>query len=188
MPTLIRDRNAVRGAELEDLNHTYRELKGEPDHPGFTNRTAAEVQVTMAMMAAEDAAGHRGVPKGSKPVAATAQELASNPYKPGTMSHELYDKVNAQAPITPRPKKAEAPNDPATRRVTIHRVRATFAGTSKPHAGSVRNNVLLYVQAAPEHTCSVAELEEHFKMPVRGYLQKLVEKAHLEILPVEGEQ
>jgi hypothetical protein len=179
MPTLIRDRHAVRGAELEDLNHTYRELKGQPDHPGFTNRSAAEVQVTMAIMAAEDAAGHRGVPKGAQPVAATAQELAGNPYQPGTMSHRLHQEVTQQQPITPRPKAAA---EPSARRIVIRCVRATFAGTSNPQPNSVRNSVLKFIQAAPEATCTVAALEEHFQQPVRGYLQKLIEKGHLTIV------
>jgi hypothetical protein len=61
-------------------------------------------------------------------------------------------------------------------------VRATFEGTSRPQAGSVRNAVLEFVQSAPEHTATVEALEEHFQQPVRGYLQKLVEKNHLAIV------
>ncbi len=181
MPTIIRDRDAVRGASLEDLNHTYRELKGEPDHPGFTQRAAAEVQVSMAIMAAQDAAGHAGVPKGSQPPVLTAQELAAktNPYKEGTLSHALKEAIDKQTPIAPRPKAAEKPVADRAKRLVIKRVMATLDGESKPQAGSIRNQVLAFIQQAENHTCTVEELEAHFKQPVRGYLQKLIEKKHL---------
>lgn len=182
MPTIIRDRNAVLHASLEDLNHTYRELRGEPAHPGFKDRAAAQVQVQMAIMAAEQVVAHAGVPVGSEPVAKTVAELGHNPYKEGTISHRLHDEIAAQAPIARRPKKAEAPADPANKRVVIRAVRATFAGTSRPQAGSVRRAVLDYVQKAPNATATVEALEEHFQQPVRGYLQKLIEKNHLTIV------
>lgn len=177
MPKIIRDRAAVPGASIEDLTHTYRELRGQPDFPGFNNRAAAEVQVQMAIMAAQDAAAHAGIPAGTVAPVKTVAELGHNPYQPGTMSHRLHAEVNNQQPIAPRPKA-----EPTARRVVIRCVRATFAGTSAPQPNSVRNSVLKFVQAAPEHTCTVAALEEHFKQPVRGYLQKLVEKGHLAIV------
>lgn len=184
MPTIIRDRAAISTASLDDLNHTYRALKGDPGFRGFTTRAAAEVQVNMAIMAAQDAAGHAGVPKGTEPPVLTAAELAgkTNPYKEGTLSHRLHDEIEKQQPITPRPKAEDKPPAERSKRLVIHRVMATFMGESKPQAGSIRNQVLLYIQAAENHTCTVAELEEHFQQPVRGYLQKLIEKNHLVIL------
>lgn len=188
MPTIIRDRNAVRGASLDDLNHTYRELKGEPGFKGFSNRAAAEVQVGMAIMAAQDAAGHAGVPKGAAAPVLTAAELANkgNPYKEGTLSHRLHDEIAAQQPIVPRPKAAEKPTTERSKRVVINRVRATNSGASRPQSTSVRNQVLVYIQSLPGGEATVQELERHFNHPVRGYLQKLIEKNHLTI--VEEEQ
>lgn len=184
MATILRDRAALSTASLDDLNHTYRALKGDPGFKGFTTRAAAEVQVGMAIMAAQDAAGHAGVPKGTQPPVLTAAELAAktNPYKEGTLSHRLHEEIAQQQPITPRPKAEDKPPAERSKRLVIHRVMATFMGESKPQAGSIRNQVLLYIQAAENHTCTVAELEEHFKTPVRGYLQKLIEKNHLVIL------
>lgn len=181
MPTIIRDRAAVSAASLDDLNHTYRELKGEPGFKGFTTRAAAEVQVGMAIMSAQDRAGRAGVPKGSTPPVLTAGELAAktNPYKEGTLSHRLHEEIEKQQPITPRPKAEDKPPAERSKRLVIKRVMATFMGESKPQAGSIRNQVLNHIQQAPNHTCTVAELEEHFKQPVRGYLQKLIEKNHL---------
>jgi hypothetical protein len=180
MPTILRDKSAVQGASMEDLNHTFRALRGEPDHPGFTNVDAARTQVQMAIMAAEDAAGHVGVPPNTRPRAKTVAELGHNPYVPGSMSHALHAAVHAQHPIVPRARWAVQP------RVKFSRVRATFAGTSRPQAGSVRAAVLAYVQAAPDNCCTVEALEKHFAQPVRGYLQKLIEKNHL--TPVTEEQ
>ena len=183
MPNIIRDRHAVFNAPLEDLNHTYRELRGEPHHPGFKDRAAAQVQVQMAIMAAEDVVAHKGVAPGAHPVAQTVAELGHNPYVAGTMSHRLHEEIAAQQPIAPRPKKADnAAATPSDKRVVIRAVRATFEGTSRPQAGSVRNAVLEFVQSAPEHTATVEALEGHFQQPVRGYLQKLVEKNHLAIV------
>jgi len=187
MPTIIRDRSAVKGAAMEDLNHTYRALKGEPGFKGFSSRAAAEVQVGMAIMAAEVAVGRAGVPKGVKPQALTPQEIkTNNPYKEGTLSHELHKAVSGQQPIEPRPKAAEKDAKERQPRVLIHKVRATFEGTSRPQAGSVRGQILAWIQEQPDHTATVAALEEHFNQPVRGYLQKLVEKNHLAIVQDEA--
>ena len=183
MPTIIRDRDAVRGAALEDLNHTYRELKGEPGFQGFTNRAAAEVQVQMAIMAAEDAVGHAGIPKGAKPTALTPRELTTNnPYKEGTLSHALKDAIDKQQPIAPRPKAADKPPAERSKRMVIKRVMATGMGESKPQTGSVRNQILLHIQSLPNGMAAVEDLEAHFQRPVRGYLQKLIEKNHLVII------
>lgn len=187
MPNIIRNRDAVRGAAMEDLNATYRALKGEPSFKGFSTRTAAEVQVSMAIMAAEDAAGHAGVPKGVTPQALTPSEIkTNNPYKEGTLSHELHKAVTGQQPIEPRPKAAEKDAKERQPRVLIHKVRATFEGTSRPQAGSLRGQILTWIQEQPEHTVTVAALEEHFNQPVRGYLQKLIEKNHLLIVQDEA--
>ena len=182
MPTLIRDRSAVFNASLEDLNHTYRELRGEPTHPGFKDKAAAQVQVQMAIMAAEQVVAHAGVPVGTNPVAKTVAELGHNPYAEGTLSHRLHDAIAAQQPIVRRPKKADAPADAAQKRVVIHAVRATFAGTSRPQPRSTRAAVLQRVQDAPGGVATVAALEAYFQQPVRGYLQKLIEKNHLAIV------
>lgn len=184
MPTIIRDRSAVKGAAMEDLNATYRALKNEPGFKGFNTRAAAEVQVQMAIMAAENAAGHAGVPKGITPKALTPQEIkTNNPYKEGTLSHELHNAVKAQQPIEPRPKASE--DKERAPRILINRVRATFAGTSRPQPGSVRGQILTWIQEQPNNTATVEALEAHFNQPVRGYLQKLIEKSHLVVIQEE---
>jgi hypothetical protein len=185
MPTLIRDRNATMTASLEDLNYTYRELRGEKNHPGFKDRAAAQVQVQMAIMAAEGVVGRMGVPQNTAPVAKTVKELGFNPYKEGTMSYELYEAVHKQEPIVPRIKASEAtPDKPAPKRLVINKVKATFAGTSKMQSGSVRAAVLKFVQESPDNTATVEAIDAAIGQPCRGHLQKLLEKNHIAV--VEG--
>jgi len=188
MPNLIRNRDAVQGATMEDLDYTFRELRGQPDFVGFTTRAAAETQVHMAIMAAQDAAGRAGIPAGTKPPTLTARELAErmnaadNPYKDGTMSHALRAAIDKSPPIQPRPKAAEKPPAERTPKQTIDRVRATLEGTSRPQAGSMRSAVLQRIQESPERTASVKDLSAHFQVDVRGHIQKLIEKNHLTIV------
>lgn len=104
-----------------------------------------------------------------------------NPYKEGTMSHAIFEEVMNQAPIQRREKGV-------SKRKTIKKVRATFAGTSKPQPMSVRAMILKLIQQSPESTCTIEEIEAHLNQDaiefssVRGYLQKLVEKNHIEVL------
>lgn len=175
--SIVRSRAQVASASLETLNASFRALRGDPDHPGFTSIDAARTAVQNAIMAAEDVVAHAGLPRGAAPVAKTVGELGYNPYAPGTMSYDLYAAVAARQPIQRRAPAAGAPAG----RMTICCVRATGAGSSKVQSGSVRAAVLARVQASPNATATVAELEQHFGHPVRGYLQKLIEKNHLVI-------
>jgi hypothetical protein len=170
---------------MAELVHTHNELRGER-LASFPSIEIARARVRMDILAAENASGNAGVPKGSKPVAKTVAELGHNPYAEGTMSHRLHEEVTAQAPIQPRPKKEDLPPEQRSARVVIERVRFTGEGTSRVQAGSVRGTVLKFIQDAPGGTCSVAALEEHFQQPVRGYLQKLLEKNHIAVVTEEA--
>lgn len=181
MPRLLRTQAEVTDASMDDLVHTWNELRGE-SRSDFPSITVARTQVRMAILSAENESGKAGVAPGAKPFAKTVKELGFNPYKEGTMSHELYEAVHSQAPITPRPKKAELPAEQQRQRLVINKVRATFAGTSRPQAGSTRAAVLKFIQEAKDHVTTVQALEEHFKQPCRGYLQKLLEKNHITLV------
>lgn len=66
-------------------------------------------------------------------------------------------------------------------------VRATFAGLTKNHKGSVRFNVLVFVQSKakrevpgwPTGTVLPAEIDAHFQQNCKPYLHKLIEDGHL---------
>lgn len=115
----------------------------------------------------------------AQPVKRSFAELAEHKYTQGSLRHKLSQQVAEQQPIAPRPKKADNPSAPKGERLVITAVCATFAGTSKPQAASVRAAVLKAVQDAPDHTMTVAALDAQFQCSTRGYLQKLLEKSHL---------
>lgn len=191
MTDIIRTQEAIATATAAQLVATYNALAGK-EIKKFETRAIAEARVRMAILSAQDAAGHAGVPKGSKPEAATTQELAAKAAYPyGSMRAKLHAEIEKQAPITPRPKKADMPTDKQSApRTTIMHVRATLAGTSKCQTGSIRAAVLAYVQERtqrPDTTVSVAELDAHFGHSTRGYLQKLLEKNHIIAVPAQQE-
>ena len=203
MPNIIRDRALVATASTADLIATYNALTGN-NVERFSTRAIAEHRTDMAIMSAEDAAGHRGVPKDTKPVAQTVEEVAAqaqdvaetepgdtegavapdaeeNPFKPGTMAHGLWVAAKSyNANSQPREKRApKAKTEPKQKRRLALVVKATFAGTSKVQAGSRRAGILKHVQEAPESTISLADLDTHFDEPTRGYVHKLLETKHL---------
>lgn len=184
-PQLIRTQSAVEDATMADLVHTWNALRGEA-LTSFPSLPIARTRVRMAILAAQNESGHAGVGKGAAPVAKTVAELGKNPYAEGTMSHDLYEEIAAQKPIVPRPKKAELPPEQQVPRQTLDRVRAVPGGTSKVQEGSMRGAVLRAVRSAPGGVTTVLALEELLKQPVRGHLQKLIEKGHIE--PVQEQQ
>lgn len=181
MPKLLRTQLEVETASMEDLIYTHNELKGD-NLKEFPTIGVAKVRVRMDILAAENEAGKAGVARHEKPKAKTVAELGYNPYPEGTLSHQLHEEVVHQKPITPRPKKAELPPEEQRARVAINTVRATFKGTSRLQAGSTRAQVLKFIQESPNHTSTVEAIEKQFNQPARGFLQKLLEKNHIELV------
>ena len=202
MTNIIRDRSLVAAASTADLVATYNAITGNSVER-FSSRAVAERRVDMAIMAAEDAAGHRGVPKGTAPVAETLEEVAAkaqdavvtepkadedavatgwekNPFKPGTMAHQLWVATKSlAAEAAPRKKPEKVAREPKAKRSAASAVKATFAGISKVHAGSTRAAVLAYIQNAPKSTATLAQLDAAFNQPTRGYVQKLMQMNHV---------
>ena len=209
---IIRNRADVSAASTADLVATYNALTGNAVER-FSSRAIAERRVDMALMAAEDAAGHLGVPKGSDATAMTKEELAAaqepaaeapkpvqepsksdestvapdngeNPFKPGTLAYSLWvatksAEANDPARIKKAPKAKTEPSKPRNKAMVV---KATFAGLSKIQAGSKRAAALKLVQEAQDATMTLATLEAEMGEPSRGYVQKLVEMKHLEVL------
>ena len=213
---IIRNRADVAAASNADLIATYNALTGNAVER-FSSRAIAERRVDMALMAAEDAAGHLGVPKGSDAVAMTKEELEAaapvvqepaaeaqepvqepsksdegavtpdegeNPFKPGTLAYSLWvatKSAEANDPVrTKKPPKVKTePSKPRNKELIV---KATFAGTSKPQATSKRAAVLKLVQEAQDATITLVALDAAMGEPTRGYIQKLVEMKHLEVL------
>ena len=178
MPTLIRSQADVQAASMEDLVYTHNALRGESVET-FDSLDAARVRVRLDILASENVVAQRGLAPGQRPVAKTIAELGDNPYKPGTMSHELHAAIQAQTPIERRPRQSEQPPEKREARKVVHAVRATFAGVSRVQPTSVRGAVLKAAQDAPNATITIADLERQLNQPVRGYIQKLMELNHL---------
>lgn len=101
-----------------------------------------------------------------------------NPFKPGTLAHGLWVATRAMRPAQPRPKRSPA----ATPRKKIVAVRCVEGGESNPQKASKRRAILDWIAEQPDSTVTVAALEQHFNEPVRGHVQKLIEKKHLEVV------
>ncbi len=182
--TILRSAKDISAATTADLVETYNAMTGASIKK-FENRAIAERRVEMALLAATDRAGHAGVQPNTTPTPKTMQELP-HPYPAGSLRAQLSEEIAAQKPVVARPKASElaAAGAPAAPRAVITAVRATFTGTSRCQPNSIRANVLAAIQSAPDHTITIADLDKHFGHPTRGYVQKLLEKAHLTI--VEG--
>lgn len=100
-----------------------------------------------------------------------------NPFHPGTLSHGLWVATRAMRPIAPRPKRLPS----VTPRKKVVAVRLTGRGKSNPQKASCRRAILDWIEAtAGNEPVTIVALEEHFEEYVRGHVQKLIEKEHLE--------
>lgn len=99
-----------------------------------------------------------------------------NPYKLATLAHALWTACRNAPTIEPRaPRSSPAP------RTRIESVRATGRGESHPQKTSRRRAVLDWIVAQPDGVATIAALEAAFPgEPVRGHVQKLIDKNHLE--------
>lgn len=195
--TILTNASQIAAASTSDLVETYNALAGKSIKK-FETRTHAERRVEAAIMAAKEADGHTGVPKGTDPQAKPRKQIIAKakakgiPVPPaldeeepvfvlGSMADQLNKAAAATEAIEPRPKKDKATAS-TTKKESIFSVQATFTGTSKPQAGSTRNNVLLHVQSATNSAATMEALDAHFEQNTRGYIQKLMEKGHLIVL------
>lgn len=192
--TIIRDQKDIAAASTADLVETYNAMTGTSIKK-FENRAIGERRVAMALLSATDSAAHAGVPKGEHAAPKTVDELAAATYPAGSMRAKLQEEIAQQQPIAPRPRKAD--DTTAPKRQIITHVRATLTGTSRCQEGSIRAGVLAFIQGCKtkdgsQRVVSVAEvdqvaLSEHGQASSRGYIQKLVEKGHLEIVPAQAD-
>ena len=206
--TIVRTASDIPTASEAVLRETIKALTGKAVS-GFECRAAIEVVAQNAILAARDAAGHLGVPRGAQPEALTVAERCAkaaerggdpaaqlpedqddsvNPYQPGSMAHGLWIASRASTPIDraakPEPKPAGAPR---AKRGSAFSVKATFSGASKPNPSSTRMAVLKFIQEQPKHTATIAQVEAKFE-GARGYVQKLLDKNHLVVVQPGDDQ
>jgi hypothetical protein len=191
---IIRTPDQIAGATLECLLLSYNALTGRPIKR-FADRATAERRLEMAMLAAQDATAHAGVPKGTTVIIPrTAEELG----------HPLYsEELPEDTPAQPDPRvcvcdfgkmvevlcngSCELGDKVATQnrkpRATNGRfalVRAKAGGTSKLQPNSVRNAVMQAILVHGEGGVPLAELDLKFPPTARGHIQKLLASGHVE--------
>lgn len=206
--TIVRTASDIPAASEAVLRETIKALTGKTVS-GFECRAAVEVVAQNAILAARDAAGHLGVPRGARPEALTVAERCAkaaergidpaaqlpedqdentNPYPPGSLAHGLWIASRASTPIDRAAKpEAKPAGAPRAKRGSAFAVKATFAGASKPNPNSTRMAVLKFIQEQPEHTATIAQVEANFE-GARGYVQKLLDKNHLVVVEPGSEQ
>lgn len=196
--TVLKNASDLQDAAMADLVETYNHLTGAV----VTRFSSVEIgrrRTEMAMLAAKDADGQTGIPRGTKPQVRGRKEIEAKAKAkgvttpesldeevkliPGSLGDRIMKASKAMEPIQPRAKKD--PKAPSKPRQSIYAVQATFTGTSKPQAGSTRNNVLQHIQNAKNSAATVEELDAHFDQDCRGYVNKLLEKDHLVLLTEE---
>lgn len=201
---VLRTQDAIPGAPMAQLLATYQSLTGKVVKK-FESRAIAETRVKMALMAAADAAGHLGVPRGKAPEPLTVAERvdvaaskgkqpqlpdndpepgvetddAVNPYPMGSLAHQLWATARLCKPIQPRPK--EPPKEPGAARRRFEAVRYNGAGFSAVRADSTRGKVLAAIKAAAPGIVKIDDLDKQLGLSTRGHVQKLLDKHHVEI-------
>jgi hypothetical protein len=187
--TIIRTQNEIADASTAVLVATYNALTGKSIKK-FSSRGAGESQVANAIMAAQDRAGHLGVPKGAAPVAITvAEESAKNDAgatqapaavsPPKSLRAKLALAAGDASPHKSKPKAERAERKSGT----LVAVVPTGRGTSKLQAASDRAAVFNYIVSMHAKTgapVTIAALDKHFDRDTRGFVGKLLEKSHLE--------
>lgn len=205
---VLREVSQIDTATTAQLVNTYNKLTGKTIKK-FSSREAGKRQVEMAMLAAKDADGHLGVPKGAEGEVKTAEELAEkadekgqpapnmNPdpearptFPPGSMADQLQKAGEKKEPITPREPKAKG--TPVTpRNNATHVVGLPGEGKSKVRDSSQRGAVHMRIKSFKDdkgnfQPVAIKDLNSHFQIETKGYIQKLLEKDHIALCDEAG--
>lgn len=189
---ILRDQSQIAAASLDDLRETLKALTGV-GVAAFTSAAAARARVANAMLAAQDAAGHLGVPKGAAPAVMTLDEREARRYPviwPEPRKSEPKAAPAAAAPV----KKSPSVGRPST--LKHSRIIATFAGDTKPREQSARGVCLSIIQAAGAVGLMMADIERqldenetHRGQNVIELVNKLRAKNHVTVVaPQEPRQ
>jgi len=189
---IIRTPAQIPGATLECLLLSYNELTGRPIKR-FADRATAERRLEMAMLAAQDATAHAGVPKGTTVIVPkTAAELGLE-----TVGTEGDEEQEAPSPRHCSPDwpgmvqnlasgecapTMNAPDrEPKPQRSRYTMVRAKVGGgTSRLQPNSVRNAVMQAILACGPAGAAMVDLDLKFPPAARGHVQKLLASGHVE--------
>lgn len=168
---ILRTQSEAWGATRAQLDATHEALTGAPFPPEIPDGAAA-VRLTMLMLKAQDYAA-----PDENPVESVIQKgiAMENIYKPGTLAAKLAAEIEERA----------APREPSKQvkpRAKFTRVRFTAGGTSRVQAGSIRGKVFDAIKAAGKAGTTLEALDALIGSSSRGYVQKLAEKGHVEMI------
>jgi len=186
--TIIRTQSQIADASTADLIETYNALTGK-SISRFSSRGAGESQVANAIMAAQDHAGHLGVPKGAAPVAITVAEAtakaaeANEALAPAVPPQSLRAKLALAAgdasPHTPKPK-SDRPKTNGAARTKLEAVVPTGGGKFRLQAGSLRGQIMAFVESSEGKPVQMEAIVAKFEERARGAVRLLMDRGHLE--------
>lgn len=178
--TIIRDQNAIPAASTADLIATYNALTGKSIKK-FSSRAAGEVQVSNAILAAQDRAGHAGVSKGEMPKPATEAEVKSK-----SLRAALAEKAGAAEPNKPRDKPAKRETN-GKRRGAISAVQLTGGGLFRLQANSMRGQIMAWAEKQPAgKPIEMTTIEAKFGDKARAAVMLLIDREHFTAIRKEA--
>lgn len=186
---IISDAKQISEAETATLIAAYNQLTGKAV-TRFSSRAAGERQVEMALLAAKDLAGHRGVARGEEPSAANGLPEGASP------SPEVETPPAATGmDEPPRPfvtntgkkyrmkRKPAPPKEPGIMgKVGFVAVQVINEQTNF-NKGSVRSKVFDVIAKAPNRTIDMVTLNEICGFNARPHVQKLIETQYVRPFP-----
>lgn len=195
--TLLKNQDETVDAKMADLVETYNTLTGKSIKK-FESIEVGRARVCNAMLVAQDAAGHAGVPKGTDPAKLEMPAIVAGTTKPQPTEKEPEMATTKKKPAAkkaapakktkPTPKAAKKPTPKASKpaakasgRVVYTRVRLSEPATPRrPQANSKRSVVLAALRKRKEATLD--QLSTDVGFDVRAYMHKLVEVGWAEIV------
>lgn len=181
--TVVRNQRDLASADDAALRETIVQLTGSAAPPG-ASRGALLVAASNAILSAQNAAGHLGVPRGTAPRTLTIQERIAVARAGGLelpMRAALATEIATSEPHRPKlvPAVERRRGRPRGTARTHVRAPSDAAPRANLQPGSVRAAVYAAVAAAPERRAAVADLQERFGNAVLGHIRKLLASEHL---------
>jgi hypothetical protein len=211
MPKTLRTLAELPDADLDDLRVTHRALTGN-EAPHGLSRDALAVRVTMAIMSAQDADAHTGVPRGTTGRVLTTDELAEKlrrkPQYAAAGARDIADGIardTVRATVPPgairtdlnfkdhtamaRTRKAAAPAPaPEAAAPSAGRKLQDFTIRVKPQDDrplrpeGMRAKIVALALAKPGKKITLSELNATLGKNVRGDVKVLIAAGHAEEL------
>lgn len=193
MSTVLRtQQDVIACTDMATLVATYNALTGK-SVKRFESLDVGRTRTCNAILIAQDAAGHAGVPKGTKPTALTQDELAAKKAAPETEPKESEGSMDkkTKAPAAKKQRKAPAAKKPARkvaapsaktgRRAVYNRVKFTEPDVPRrPQEGSQRHKVLEALKK--RKVANIDKLSEDVGFNARSFVHKLVGQGWAEVV------